>query len=62
VAQLVAQNVNTIAHESIHIVVTQEAHLVHSKYDGMLVFVLFYFSIPNCFELCFHFIAKMILG
>lgn len=40
-AQLVAQNVNIIAHESIHMVVIQEAHLAHSKYDGTLVFVLF---------------------
>ncbi len=59
--QLVAQNVNIIAHESIHIVVIQEAHLAHSKYDRTSVFVLFLFSIPNCFELCFHFIAKMII-
>lgn len=55
-AQLIAQNVN--AHESIHIVVTQEAHPIHSKHDGTLVFVLFYFSILDCFELCFHFIEK----
>ncbi len=60
-ARLVPQNVNTIAHESIHIVVTQEAHLAHSKYDGTLVFVLFLFSTSDCFELCFHFTAKMIL-
>jgi hypothetical protein len=53
VAQLVAQNVNTIAHESIHVLVTQEAHLVNSKYDGTLVFVLFLFSILDFFELCF---------